>query len=128
MGYITSEYYNNTFKGADAGEELEVLIERASDTIDFLTGHKLVDKDFETEVAEFLKQQVKKATASQVEYYVLNGGLGALEEDAEQVSLGNFSYQGKSTDKPKKPMNVSNNALRYLSATGLLYNGVGTYG
>jgi len=128
MGYITAEYYNDTFMGSDAGDNIHRLIDIASDTLDHVTGYKLQGKDLETDYNDFIVEQVKKATASQVEYLVLNGGVESLHSgEYSQVSLGNFSYN-ESEGKSEKPSMISTMMLRYLSPTGLLYNGVDSYG
>ena len=129
MAYITLEYYTDIYRGADAGDDLEKYIERASDLIDQLTGYKIMD--FEN-LPQFIKDQVMKATAAQVEYYVTQGGdedVNAGNTDFARVAIGSFSYsvggeRGTSTSN-RDEQRVSPAALAYLEPTGLLYRGLG---
>lgn len=123
MGYITPDYYVSEYKGAKPPEgELEKYIERASDVIDQATNYVLSGREFER-FAQFIQDQAKKATAAQVEHFVVNG-LNANTGDLSQVSAGNFSY----TVKDEAEKRISPEALEYLRPTGLLYRGVGVYG
>ncbi|EGL83731.1 protein gp8 [Caldalkalibacillus thermarum TA2.A1] len=128
MGYITSDYYINTYNGADAGFELGKYIERASDLIDQVTGYKI--KDFDS-LPPFVQEQVKKATAAQVEFYVMQGGdeaVNAGQNDLGRVGIGGFSYTRdtvhSATSESKDANRVSPAALAYLEPTGLLYRGL----
>src|SRR5690554_8196516 len=71
MAYIDAEYYVNVYKGVDAGDDLDRYIERASDLVDQVTGYKIADL---SALHPRIQELVKKATAAQVEFYVLNGG------------------------------------------------------
>lgn len=129
MGYITPEYYNNTYKGANAGVELEKYIERATDLIDQVTGYEI--KDFDS-LPDFIKNQVEKATAAQVEFYVMQGGDAALNagaNDLKTVGIGSFNYNVGSPDGQggvgsKDSQRVSPSTLSFLKPTGLLYSGL----
>lgn len=125
LGYITPDYYKNEFKGLEVPEgELERYIERASDAVDQVTNYVLYGRELER-FAMFIQDQVKKATAAQVEYFVVNGGPVSVGE-LSQVSAGNFSYTEK--DGGGKSKRVSPEALNYLRPTGLLYRGIEVYG
>lgn len=129
MAYITPEYYTDEYKGADAGEDLGRYIQRASDMIDQVTNYSLAGVEFER-LAQFIQDQVKKATAAQVEFYVVQGGpetVDAGTHDAGQVRVGSFSYGGSSrgTSGRREPVRVSPTALGFLEPTGLLYRGLG---
>ena len=132
VAYIDAEYYNNTYKGVDAGDDLDRYIERASDLVDQVTGYKI--RDFEA-LPPFIQEQVKKATAAQVEFYVLNGGPEGVDGNDggfNQVAIGSFEYQtarmGQQTPAGKQEHRVAPAALAYLEPTGLLYRGVRVYG
>jgi hypothetical protein len=110
--------------GQDAGDQLEKYIERASDAIDMATNYVLRGVEFE-QLAQFLQEQIKKAVAAQVEYYVVMGGdaeVNAGQSNIGSVQIGSFSYGGEQTSKQRF---ISPNALNYLSGTGLLYSGIG---
>lgn len=131
MGYITPEYYTTDYKGLDAGDELEKFILRASDAIDQVTDYKLKQKPFE-EWPIFLQEQVKKATATQVEFYVVQGGdaeVNAGQNDVQNVRIGSFQYgtahDGRGGLGQTDSRRVSPNAISYLEPTGLLYQGLG---
>lgn len=130
MPYITPEYYIDEYKGADAGEDLDRYIQRASDMIDQVTNYALAGVEFER-LAQFIQDQVKKATAAQVEFYVVLGGseeVDAGAHDAGQVRVGSFSYGGRGSGGGAggrgEPARISPTALGFLEPTGLLYRGL----
>src|SRR5690554_5133909 len=133
VAYIDAEYYNNTYKGVDAGDELDRYIERASDLVDQVTGYKIADL---SALHPRIQELVKKATAAQVEFYVLNGGAegvdGSTDGSFSQVSIGAFQYQSGRINQQipagKQEHRVAPAALAYLEPTGLLYQGVRVYG
>lgn len=128
--YITPEYYEKEYQGADAGDELKRYIKRASDAVDQVTGYALAGKDFDN-LPDFIREQVMKATAAQVEYYVVLGGseeVTAGTHDVGQVRIGSFSYSGSSRGGSSSQAGVgriSPTAIGYLELTGLLYRGIG---
>ena len=85
VAYIDVEYYNNTYKGVDAGDDLDRYIERASDLVDQVTGYKIADL---SALHPRIQELVKKATAAQVEFYVLNGGPEGPEGDQGPQGVG----------------------------------------
>lgn len=133
MAYIDAEYYVNVYKGVDVGEDFERYAERASDLIDQVTGYKIVDLAV---LHPRIQELVKKATAAQVEFYVLNGGPegvdGSTDGSFSQVSIGAFQYQSGRINQQipagKQEHRVAPAALAYLEPTGLLYQGVRVYG
>lgn len=133
MAYIDAEYYNNVYKGVDAGEDFERYAERASDLIDQVTGYKIADL---AALHPRIQELVKKATAAQVEFYALNGGPegvdGSTDGSFSQVSIGAFQYQSGRINQQipagKQEHRLAPAALAYLEPTGLLYQGVRVYG
>lgn len=128
MPYIDVTYYNDMYKGETAPnvKTLEKYIIRSSDVIDQVTGYKLARLNFE-EVNHFIREQVKKATAAQVEFYVVNEGdaeINAGEQPLNNVSIGSFNY-GVSNTSQAKTNRVSPSTITYLNPTGLLYTGIG---
>src|SRR5690606_37546886 len=129
VAYIDADYYTNVYKGADAGDDLDRYIERASDLVDQVTGYKI--KDFDS-LPQFTQEQVKKATAAQVEFYVMQGGdedVNAGNTDFARVAIGSFSYSVGSErgtrSSNRAELRLSPAALVYLESTGLLYRGLG---
>lgn len=124
MDYIDKDYYETEYMGEDAGPELDKYIKRASDAIDQVTGYKI--KDFDS-LAPFVQDQVKKATASQVEYYVIQDGdaeINAGMSDLGRVSIGSFSYGSNSQSSGQEVSRISPNAISFLEPTGLLHRGL----
>jgi hypothetical protein len=133
MAYIDYTYYTETFKGEPiTKEQFERLVERASDLVDQMTTYGLQGVDL-TQAAPIIQNNVKKATAAQVEYMASQGGGMSIHGGAPaSVSIGNFTYseggnrgQGNLT---REQQMVSPAVIAYLKPTGLLYRGVSTYG
>ena len=131
MAYIDSDYYLNTFKGEPVEDPpLDTYINRASDMIDILTNFLIPCVGFDN-LTPFQQDQIKKATAYQVEFYVLNGGDASINagetDDLDNVRVGSFSYaKGNKTDGNRDINRVSPQTLSMLFPTGLLYQGIGT--
>ncbi len=130
MPYIDLEYYNNEYEGVEVDStSFSRLSKRASEMIDILINHKLTGKDFDKQGA-FIKEQIKKATAAQIEYIVLNGEENSIGSGGfGQVSAGNFSYgdkPGKESISRSETM-TSQKVMSILSSTGLLYKGLDVY-
>src|SRR5690606_29584882 len=132
MAYIDATYYQDVFKGADAGEELERYIERASDLVDQITNYKI--RGFEA-LPPFIQEQVKKATAAQGDVYVLqggpDGGCGTTDGRLAQGSVAASRYYAERIHEPmaggKRGRRVAPATFGYLGPTGLVYRGVGIY-
>lgn len=134
MDYITKEYYNDTFQGTPATDdaELAAIIHRASDLVDSLTRY-LIPQAGLASCPEFVQEQVKKATAYQVEYFIQNGGLATANSGqgvaAESVTVGKFTMrQARTAKQGNTDSRISPAALSCLEPTGLLYRGVGGCG
>lgn len=124
MPYIDRDYYEGVYKASSISYDVfDTLVERASDTIDMVTSYKLHGVDLESE-APLIRDNVKKATAAQIEYMVSQGGEHSIHGVApSSVNIGNFSYQegaGKGIVSPA--------VIAYLKPTGLLYSGLNVYG
>ncbi|PAD67026.1 hypothetical protein CHH83_20885 [Bacillus sp. 7586-K] len=122
MPYIDYTYYTDEFKGtAISQEQFDRLVVRASDLIDINTSYVLHGVDF-TQFAQFIQDQVKKATAAQVEYMVMQGGETSVHGGSpSSVNIGNFSYQ---KGEGNEQQTMSPMTFDYLRPTGLLYRGV----
>jgi hypothetical protein len=125
MSYIDQQYYNDVYKGVPiAGDAFSSLSERASGVIDQATGFKLKHRPIE-EQPQFIQDMLKMATASQTEFMSVNGGsLGVHGSSGlKNVNIGSFSYDGGAGSS----VVLSNAAVGYLNASGLLYSGVSVY-
>lgn len=127
MPYIDNNYYVIEYEGTpvDVGSFYR-LVKRATETIDILTKYKLTGVDIES-LPPFIKKQIKKATAAQVEYLITNGESISMGGGSfSQVSAGNFTYGDKAGIS--RAENMTNQlVLSLLSSTGLLYTGVDSY-
>lgn len=120
MAYIDYTFYTDVYKGIPISEDaFSRLAERATEIIDQLTGYAIQDL---AALPLFTQDQVKRATAAQVEYFayageqVVHGGDGMTN-----VRLGNFSYSSGTNDIQSA---ISPAVINYLRPTGLLYRGV----
>ncbi|PEO48139.1 hypothetical protein [Bacillus pseudomycoides] len=133
MAYIDADYYNNEYKGTPVSGAalLERLIARASDQIDDVINYKLEGVDFD-KLAPFIKKQVKKATAAQVEFLAINGETSAtVSEGGGGFSVGSYSENGMSAGADDAPSFYTQYAItvpKFLRPTGLLYAGVCVHG
>ncbi|PGK79634.1 hypothetical protein [Bacillus thuringiensis] len=134
MAYIDADYYKNVYQGIGVGDEptLLRLINKASEKIDQITGFKIAQRPNKlADFTPFIQEQVKKAVATQVDFFVLNGEHSAnTSGELSNVSIGRFSY----TDSSKSASNSSSGqnstspeVINHLSYTGLLYAGIGVY-
>ena len=84
-------------------------------------------QEFE-QLAQFLQDQVKKATAAQVEFYVMQGGyedVNAGTQPQGSVNIGSFSYSAGGNGSNKQTNRISPATLEHLKPTGMLYQGLG---
>ncbi|EIJ79115.1 protein gp8 [Bacillus methanolicus PB1] len=129
MAYIDKQYYDNNYNGVPIADEstFNRLAERASDVIDQMTGYLLHGQEF-TQFVQFIQEQVKKATAAQIEYMVTAGGEVAVHGGGSfsSVNIGNFSYsEGEGAKNlSRNEQRTSPAVIGYLRPTGLLYRGV----
>ena len=120
MTYIDYTYYTDVYKGVPIpdADTFSRLSERASELIDQVTNYTIQDL---AALTTFTQEQVKKATAAQVEYFALAGdSVTHGVSEFQNVKLGDFSY---STGGAAQNV-VSPAVLSYLRPTGLLYRGV----
>ncbi len=132
MAYIDKVYYDGIYKGVPI-TDVDVfsrLAERASDFIDQITNYVLHGIEF-TSFAQFIQDQVKKATAAQVEFMYSQDSTGYSyvgKGEVDNVRIGNFSYaNGKNEQSEQYGGKTNDLVISYLIPTGLLYSGVGVY-
>ena len=129
MPYIDYQYYTDEFKGVSLDEgTFSSLVSRASNAVDQMTNYRIVSLGFDN-LHDSIKQRIRMAVASQVEYVHINGGIvGTQSDDLTSVSINSFSYsKAPSSSAGGRPV-VGPTALNYLKGTGLLYSGVTTIG
>ena len=116
MSYVDATYYADEYLGAAApADELERLLNRASDDVDAAAGHSFIFADL---IAQ-RQQLVKKAVCAQAEYYVMNGetfNTGGVQSEG----IGKYQYnKGDSNAGAFAPR-----MLQYIEAAGLAFRGV----
>jgi hypothetical protein len=121
MPYIDSDYYKTTYLGKDPGDssELARLIARASDDVDLACRGPVAEGSVLADVFAL----VKKATAAQVEYYVLNGDGYNEDQTVGGESIGGWSRQVNLTQQ-RPAMSLCPRAQAYIDQTGLNFAGV----
>src|SRR6476659_10197394 len=99
MDYITPEYYTIDYMGVPVNppEDLPRLIRRASAAIDTITHYRIVNYGF-SNFTPFIQEQIKKATAAQVEFLSTNGELAGSVSDGSGggFTIGKFSESAPS--------------------------------
>lgn len=123
--YADKEFYRDDFMGyiVEDDEELNRLLKRASFVVDQVTNYKLKAMDFET-LDPFFQEQIKLATCAQAEHFAKSGGVDAVGyDDLTSVQVGSFQYQTSDGGHF-----ITQDVYSFLKPTGLLYQGVVTYG
>ena len=115
--YIDQTYYMDEYYG-EPTEDFDKYEQRASDEIDRLTSYRVKQNGLES-LTDFQQDLFKKAVASLVEDYAVNG---LHSESLQSVNIGSFSYtEGGSV------ASIGKQALTYLNDSGLLYRGLRTW-
>jgi hypothetical protein len=139
MPYITADYYANIYHGLEIADvdELNALIERASDLIDEITNGKIIAaggiesyfSKYAPALASVLVDKVKRAVACEVEYLHINGGLlAASGSGSGGFSIGAFSFYLTSktgTASAARDTRFAPSVFGLLEQTGLTYRGIG---
>lgn len=125
MMYIDSDYYDNEYLGEPVEDPAEFnrMVKRASELVDIATRMKSQNVDLNSTQGKL----VKKAVASQVEHYVINGGYEEYSQDSmATVGVGGFNYTIKDNGNTKG--SLTDISMNHLLASGLLYSGLTNYG
>ena len=121
MAYIDLEYYREEYVGLEVADDatLTRLINRASRDIDLITQGRIGEL---SEQPVLVQKNVKLATASQVEFLLLNGETAStVSQGSSKFRLGSYSSYGSETSV----MGRYSSAIRdYLMPVGLMYSGV----
>ncbi|WP_281659123.1 hypothetical protein [Halobacillus sp. Cin3] len=128
MPYIDKSFYDDEYMGLPIPdiEEFKRLSKRASEIIDQMTNYTIKNYEF-TRMAEFIQEQVKKATAAQTEFLALNGEEVNHGDSTTSMSIGKFSISEGNRDSQligRNPKRTSPAVIQYLVPTGLIYAGV----
>lgn len=126
MGYIDADYYTKTFRGtAVDSDTLTALVDRASDTVDYITGYAIQRAGGLSSFPADTIALVEKAAAYQTEYFVQNGGLETANSGqgvaADSVVIGKTNIKQRMSGRQQNsdpricPMTIS-----ILEQTGLM--------
>jgi|SRR5690625_1497814 len=125
MPYLT--YQEFTELGFPEIEETEFnkLLPKASDEIDNVTRSFYEFNDINDDV-EFRRIRFKKAVAAQIQYFHDMGATSSHEiNNPLSVQIGRTQMSQGVANQKKTNTVVSEDAINYLSGTGLLYRGIG---
>ena len=130
MAYLTFEEYKGYGYETIDQSDFDKLIRKAGDYLDVETRSFYQFNSLENDLSKFRKDNFKKAVALQVEYMYQTGASSTAEINSPQSwSVDGMSVTEASrysnTGKNEAPSIVSEDAVRMLSGTGLLYRGVG---
>lgn len=143
MGYITPEEYRELCPLTPVPQdELPALIEKSSDTLDIITMYKIPLSGGIGKFPDFTQNQVKKATAAEVETIFSLGGVSVwtgegADTQVNSATIGKFSYSNSSRNSTNGTVTgyatvngvpVAPTLQGYLAPTGLLYGGMGCGG
>ena len=129
MGYVTQEYYLESFHGEPITEEdFPELMDRASELVEEMTLYRLSPDSFRV-MPQMMQERVMDAVCAQIEYLDANGGSDADNgTDLLSASLGKFSYTKAGADSGTgSGCRYAPRAQRILMPTGLMYRGGGGY-
>ena len=118
MAHITAAYYSSSYFGESAGDQFDRLAARASDDIDMATRFQVNPNILSAAQMDL----VRKATAAQVEWYVLNGDTYNSQDTSE--SIGSYSRTGGKSAITGRPAALCPRAAAFLEQTGLLARNV----
>lgn len=126
MPYLTHEEYKD-FGFSEIDElEFDRLVKQAGDVLDGVTRDFYQSCDLESDI-DYRKTKFKKAVAAQVEFFHEAGATTSYSlNEPTSVTIGRTSMGGRSraTGHNGKQNIVSDDAIRYLEPTGLLYRGL----
>ena len=115
MGYVTIEFYKNTFHGNSIPDDnLQNMLDRASTDIDMLTRMKIKKFGGFDKLSEFEQHQVQMAACHQAEYVYTKASMKGLSS----YSIGDVSV---SFDISKE---YDEKCVMYLNTTNLMYRGL----
>lgn len=131
MIYIdVSEYRKFTGDEESPEEDIEILLQPASDIVNSLCHNRIMEN-----LSQFNSPtvtQIKKATAAEVQYLYENGGVDSVINGVStyggNIRIGDFSYgDGRVTGQTVSPImdsRINQYVIDLLLPTGLLYAGV----
>lgn len=116
MGYVTVEWYKNTYNGNSIPDDkLQVTLDKASIDVDTLTRMKIKKLGGFSQLSEFEQNRVQLAVCSQADHLHLKSSL----EGVSSYSIGDISVSmEKAIDTYDK------DCVQYLNSTRLMNRGL----
>lgn len=126
MAYIDFAYYSKQYMGEPVEEaEFPRYLLRAEEIIDSVTRFEIKRNGLDV-FDEFTREQIKTATAAQVEFYAIKGLEVATDgELPESFTVGKVSVTNGSAGGGGRSKAVAKKVITALEQTGLLGRGVG---
>ena len=116
MAYANLEYYAGVFNGKLDQENIEKLLEEASDQVDRLTYGRIRRKGFDN-LTEYQQEMIKKAVCHQAEF--INNYGDYLSSPLNGFSIGDVSLSFSKENQGAGGIIADKKTLDYLAQTGL---------
>lgn len=116
MGYVTAEWYKNTYQGNSIPDDkLQGTLDKASMDVDTLTRRKIKKLGGFSQLSEFEQTRVQLAVCSQADHLYLKSSM----EGVSSYSIGDISVSmEEAVDTYDK------GCIMYLNSTRLMYRGL----
>ena len=115
MGYVTAEFYKNTYNGTSIPDDrLQAMLTKASLDVDMLTHRKIKKLGGFSKLSEFEQLQVQMATCHQADYVYTKASM----QGVASYSIGDVSVSIDGDDT------YATECVSYLNATRLMYRGL----
>ena len=116
MGYVTAEWYKNTYHGNSIPDNiLQGTLDKASMDVDTITRMKIKKLGGFSQLSEFEQMRVQLAVCSQADHLYLKSSMDGVSS----YSIGDISVSiEKAIDTYDK------GCMEYLNATRLVYRGL----
>lgn len=116
MGYVTAEWYKNTYKGNSIPDDiLQGTLDKASMDVDTITRMKIKKLGGFSQLSEFEQMRVQLAVCSQADHLHLKSSMDGVSS----YSIGDISVSmEEAIEKYDK------GCMEYLNSTRLVYRGL----
>lgn len=116
MGYVTSEFYKDTYHGNSIPDDkLQSLLDQASMDVDMITRMKIHKLGGFSKLSEFEKVRVQLAVCSQADH---------LHQKASMEGVSSYSIGDVSVSLDEAVELYDKRCMTYLNSTRLTYRGL----
>ena len=116
MGYVTTEFYKNTYNGNSIPDDkLQGMLDKASMDVDTITRMKIKKLGGFSQLSQFEQIRVQLAVCSQAEY---------LHTKSSMDGVSSYSIGDISVSLEEAIDNYSKGCIQYLNSTRLMYRGL----